>query len=217
MSKKNKGVDGYEEVGDIDGEHVLTRRDKNAQRSSENIRAHFDELERRGHWHETIGERTAIEHFHDDDVPGHEHDGYGPMLPEMPDGVARNLAHVLETFLGFEPNDDGELVPRPRPPVPLMRWRLRYYCGHEAERTAHASHTTVHNAFTGTQGPCAECGADPVVIVAARAVGLVDLPKPVRRRRPAPKRAEALRERRDRLAAELAKVDRDLAKTEPDS
>lgn len=40
----------------------------------------------------------------------------------------------------------------------LMVWRLRLYCGHTIERTAHRTHLTVHAAFSGSVR-CTECGA----------------------------------------------------------
>ena len=60
----------------------------------------------------------------------------------------------------------------PRPASELMRWKLRLYCGHVIERTAHASHKTVHAAFCGS-AKCPECGLDPAAIVAAKPIGLV--------------------------------------------
>lgn len=65
-----------------------------------------------------------------------------------------------------------------RTPIPdheLMVWRLRLYCGHTVERRAHASHKTVHAAFTGST-KCAECGCDPAIIIDARALGRVAPP-----------------------------------------
>ena len=50
--------------------------------------------------------------------------------------------------------------------APLMVWRLRLFCGHLVERTAHASHLTVHAAFTGSIHTCPECGLSPASIVA---------------------------------------------------
>lgn len=61
------------------------------------------------------------------------------------------------------------------PPHQLMRWRLRLYCGHVVERSAHIEHQTVHAAFMGGRA-CEECGLDPATIVAARPLGPVGLP-----------------------------------------
>ncbi|WP_346007521.1 hypothetical protein [Janibacter terrae] len=58
------------------------------------------------------------------------------------------------------------------PPEQLMRWRLRLYCGHVVERTAHYMHKTIHNAFTGSTS-CSECGLDPATVVDGEAVGLL--------------------------------------------
>ncbi|WP_264079301.1 hypothetical protein [Mycobacterium szulgai] len=63
----------------------------------------------------------------------------------------------------------------PTPPHELMVWRLRLYCGHTIERTAHRSHLTVHSAFSGSVR-CTECDCDPATVIDARAVGLVAEP-----------------------------------------
>lgn len=63
------------------------------------------------------------------------------------------------------------LLGRPTPPQELMRWRLRLYCGHVVERTAHYTHKTLHAAFTGSTS-CPECGLDPATIVDGEAIGL---------------------------------------------
>lgn len=65
------------------------------------------------------------------------------------------------------------IMSRPTPRHELMEWRLRLFCGHVVKRSAHASHTTVHGAFTGSTR-CPECGLDPATIVAAEAIGLVE-------------------------------------------
>jgi hypothetical protein len=49
------------------------------------------------------------------------------------------------------------------------------YCGHIVERSAHASHRTLHAAFTGGAA-CPECGLDPATIVDGEAIGLVEEP-----------------------------------------
>lgn len=67
------------------------------------------------------------------------------------------------------------LLRAPTPDHELMMWRLRLYCGHTVERRAHASHKTVHAAFTGST-ECAECGCEPAIIIDARAIGLVASP-----------------------------------------
>lgn len=59
-----------------------------------------------------------------------------------------------------------------------MRWRLRLYCGHVVERTAHYTHKTFHNAFMSA-GACPECGLDPTTIVDGEAIGLAAEPKAV--------------------------------------
>jgi hypothetical protein len=94
----------------------------------------------------------------------------------------------------------------PTAPHELMVWRLRLYCGHTVERTAHRSHLTVHSAFSGSVR-CTECGCDPATVVDARVVGLAAEPTrpesaPVARK---PTRA-ALERRIEELEAEVARL-----------
>jgi hypothetical protein len=94
----------------------------------------------------------------------------------------------------------------PTAPHDLMVWRLRLYCGHTVERTAHRSHRTVQSAFSGSVR-CTECGGDPATVVDARAVGLVaepSHPEPVPAVRK-PTRA-ALERRIEELEAEIARL-----------
>jgi hypothetical protein len=72
------------------------------------------------------------------------------------------------------------IVSRPTPNHELMEWRRGLFCGHVVKRAAHASHTTVHGAFTGSTR-CPECGLDPATIVAAEAGGLVEERPPQRK------------------------------------
>lgn len=69
----------------------------------------------------------------------------------------------------------GRIFASPPPPQDLMRWRMRLYCGHVVERTAHRSHMTIHAAFTGSTR-CTECGMDPATIVDGEAIGLQEEP-----------------------------------------
>lgn len=104
------------------------------------------------------------------------------------------------------------LLREPTPAHELMTWRLRLYCGHTVEQRAHASHKTVHAAFTGSTR-CAECGCDPAIIIDAHAVGLV-APPPGMGTRPIavavrkPTRA-ALEKRITELEAEVADLKAD--------
>lgn len=72
------------------------------------------------------------------------------------------------------------LLARPTPPTELVNWRLRLFCGHVVNRTAHHTHTTIHGAFMGAVA-CAECGLDPATIVGAEALGRVAVPQPAAR------------------------------------
>jgi len=59
----------------------------------------------------------------------------------------------------------------------LMRWRLRLYCGHVIERTAHRENKYVHDAFGG-ECPCPTCGLNPSIIIAGTALGLAEPEQP---------------------------------------
>ncbi|QWF21772.1 hypothetical protein KM427_23070 [Nocardioides sp. LMS-CY] len=98
-----------------------------------------------------------------------------------------------------------------RPPEDLMRWRLRLFCGHVVERTAHRSYTDAGRAFTMSTN-CPECGLDPATIIDAQAVGLLAEPhkaphQPPPRSTSRPTRA-ALEKRVADLEAELAALKR---------
>lgn len=69
--------------------------------------------------------------------------------------------------------DIERMLTPPTPPQQLMKWRLRLYCGHVVEGTAHYTHKTLHAAFTG-HGSCPMCGLDPAIIVDGEPVGLVE-------------------------------------------
>ena len=69
-----------------------------------------------------------------------------------------------------------QLLSVPTSLTELMQWRLRLYCGHVAERTAHYTHRTVQAAFTGSV-TCSTCGLDPATIVAAQPLRRLQEPK----------------------------------------
>ena len=101
----------------------------------------------------------------------------------------------------------ASLLRTPTPDHELMEWQLRLYCGHTVERRAHASHKTVHAAFTGSTS-CVECGCDPAIIIDARALGQAASPPGLNARPTAtavrkPTRA-ALEKRIAELEAEVA-------------
>lgn len=73
----------------------------------------------------------------------------------------------------------GKVFSTRTPPQQLMKWRLRLFCGHVAEETAHYTHKTLHGAFTGSTA-CPECGLDPATVVDGEAVGLVEEPAAAR-------------------------------------
>jgi len=96
------------------------------------------------------------------------------------------------------------IMSRPTPKHELMEWRLRLFCGHVVQRAAHASHTTVHGAFTGSTR-CPECGLDPATIVAAEAVGLAE-------ERPRQVKATNTAAEQGRIEKAIARHERELAR-----
>lgn len=89
----------------------------------------------------------------------------------------------------------ARLLGRPTPPNELMRWKLRLYCGHVIERTAHYTHKTLHAAFAGSTS-CPECGLDPATIIDGEAVGLEEEPPRSRRAGTPATKAKRLQSRR---------------------
>lgn len=168
----------HQPLGDPDQPYEPTTRDIRPQRQAEKIR----DSVRRMHYHQHTSVEQAgayMSHSHDDDGLGHVHPprrvfplrpdgGYleetGPSLgTEAPEALKAHVTEVLARFLLRESAPDQ-----------LMRWRLRLFCGHLVEATAHISYESVDRAFHGSHA-CPECGLDPAVIVAARPLGL--LPK----------------------------------------
>jgi hypothetical protein len=210
-------VDGYETIGDPDDVQTVTKRDARRQTGAERLRVSI----RRMHFHEiTSGESVGsfTSHTHEGDELGHEHDGRqafprradggyweetGPSLgTATPRAITANLVRVVEQLLARTPTPDHL----------LMRWRLRLFCGHVIERTAHRDHTTVAGAFTLMT--CPECGLDPATIVAARALGLVSEPPPD----PGRPSLDRRRAQRDLAKArrEVARLERDLGVSQSD-
>lgn len=110
--------------------------------------------------------------------------------PSIPGDIRREIAHVLKL---------------PKMPWELMRWCVRWFCGHESEHIAHWTHKSIHAAFSFPR--CRECGKDPAVVVAAEAVGLVE-PKP----EPVVTAADPLTGRRRKdLEARALKLEAELA------
>jgi hypothetical protein len=127
------------------------------------------------------------------------------MPPPSPAAVAR-VAALLKSF-------------RDSPPQPwqLMRWRLRLFCGHLVECTAHYTHKTVHAAFSALRG-CPQCGRDPIVIVAAEPLGLAGQPpgRRMRSQKERPTRAQ-LERRVAELEVELSRLQAREAAEHPDT
>ena len=89
-----------------------------------------------------------------------------------------------------------------RPRTELMRWRLRLFCGHVVEATAHYS----HKRYPSDSIECPDCGLDPATVVAAEAIGRVDEPPPTA---PTP-RQRRVNARRAGLVEAIAKCEAEL-------
>lgn len=129
---------------------------RGTQNFTDDERARYDAEQER--YRAAHGDRHAIRHGVSGSLTTH----CGRCCPPPPLSPTRikNVRRILDT---------------PRQPHELMRWRLRLYCGHIVERSAHASHRTLHAAFTGGAA-CPECGLDPATIVDGEAIGLVEEP-----------------------------------------
>lgn len=103
--------------------------------------------------------------------------------------------------------DLGRLLNRaPTPDHQLMRWRLRFFCGHVVEKRSHISHKAVHSAFMGSSS-CAECGLDPATIIDAEPLGPVaQTPKPATAAAPRKPTRAQLEARVHELESELARL-----------
>ena len=87
-----------------------------------------------------------------------------------------------------------------------MRWRLRPYCGHIIERSAHYTHKTLHGAFTGLRS-CPDCGLDSAIIIDGEAIGLVEQPPgPLQPAVPTPPRKPT----RAQLEAKIAELEAEI-------
>lgn len=198
----------YEQRGDLDAPFVLTAQHTRAQRQSERIRDALDcdvpaltfedyragqpcpgcglpyvdeeSWESKGLMYLTPTERVRYDAEEarylavHGECGSHRHSVHGsltlhcgkccPAPPLSPSQIA-SIARILS---------------RPRtPPHDLMRWQLRWYCGHVTEKTAHYTHKTLHSAFTGSTS-CPDCGLDPATIIDGRAIGLAGEPPSAR-------------------------------------
>lgn len=95
----------------------------------------------------------------------------------------------------------------PTPRRDLMRWRVRLYCGHVVEWTAHRTHMTISSALSVGRA-CPTCGLDPATIVAAVPLGLMSDPADPR---PDPARLEAELASVSRRAAAAEREHRELS------
>jgi hypothetical protein len=195
-------TEGYRSYGDVDADdYKPTARDKRKQAEVSSRWAVKD-----SHAH-MVSDEGFIIHGHDDDEMGHTHDSeemlalrpggpvkreYGPAMPiPLPsEEQLRTVAAILSR--GHD-----------RPAYELMRWRLRLFCGHIVESTAHRDN---RDAFYSWREPCPECGLDPVAVVGARPLGLAGEPPPPP---PAPKPLTPTE--RQRAERRLAKLDADAA------
>jgi len=102
-----------------------------------------------------------------------------------------------------------DLLSATRYPHTQMRWRLRLYCGHVCERTAHRENISAERAFHGVQ--CPECGLDGIVID-AEPLGLAGEP-PTYGAPPKPPNRQALRAKLRAAEAEVRRLRGELAQT----
>lgn len=237
VSSMSTELDGYECRGDLDTPFSLSAKDERRQRDRQRMRdsmrcdvapltferyragdpcpgcgrpyvdaepfeskgsMHFSDAERERYDAEQL--RFAVLHA---SCGSHRH------------GVAGSLTTHCGRCCPIPPLSPSQLerlgaLMAPTPQHELMIWRLRLYCGHTVERSAHRSHKTVHSAFGGSVR-CAECGCDPATIVDARAVRPAALPL-----RPEPTPA-ARKPTRTALERRIAELEAEVARLQANS
>jgi hypothetical protein len=177
----------YQSLGDPDQDRQPTKREVRKQEAAIRLRESVERM----HYHPVVSGEAAggwVSHVHDRDEPGHIHErehrfplradgGYledlGPSTakaPPIPDDVLRRVAAILAR--------SGSRAEE------LVRWKLRLFCGHVVERTAHNSYACADRAFQGVPD-CPECGLSPATIIAARPIGPPESPSPRTRTRQA--------------------------------
>lgn len=208
------GLEGYEQRGDPDEPYELTKKDHRQQREAVESREFAREYwGPTYHTHFVIEEdgstRSYVRDRHDDDDDGHTHPpshrhphGLGPAThtkPELSDQQMATLAAVMRQ--SAERNRQH--------PEDLVVWRLRLYCGHVVERTAHHTHT--HLRYI----KCPECGMDPATVVAAKALRRQD-PLPTPKPKKAAAKQPSLAQQNAALRKENAELRRQLAERKED-
>lgn len=209
------GLAGFESSGDPDAPFTPSqkdvRRQADAEQSARTVLHSHAVLRGEGGGH--------VSHSHDADEPGH---GHAPerVFPLRADGgYVQELGAAAAGFPPLSPERAqriaavlSRLLANPTPDHMLMRWRLRLFCGHVIERTAHVEHTTAGSAFGGSVHGCPECDQDPVVIVAARPLGLKG--RPPNTSRPPLLPTSGLKDRLRRAEAEVERLRKELADEE---
>ena len=118
-----------------------------------------------------------------------------PAPPMHPARLAELRADpVIQAFYSNEPRYD------------VMRWEVRWWCGCVTEEHMNMDQKAYGHLTDLHARTCTICGADPVVIVGSRALGLVDQPPPPPSKA-APKRPQPQdRRTKAELLAELAEL-----------
>jgi hypothetical protein len=129
--------------------------------------------------------------------------------------LERICAHAKVVADDFPPLTDEQIVKvrlilsEPTHPTTLMRWRLRLYCGHITERTAHASYLTSQQAF-GLGTDCPQCPQEQAII-AAEPLGLASDTQPPAQRAPEQPSARPKRPTRAQLEDRIAQLEAENA------
>lgn len=92
-----------------------------------------------------------------------------------------------------------------------MMWRVRLFCGHVVEKTAHYTHKTLQAAFVG-HVPCPECGLDPATIVDGQARGLLEQSARAQTGRSAGEPTRARKPTKAELEAKVRELDAEVVR-----
>jgi hypothetical protein len=203
------GIEEYETEGVVENEEPPTPAQRRRQRAAEECHASVERM----HFHLIAAGEGAgrhMSHAHSEDSAGHLHPKELCAPGRADGGYWRELGPSRTTPPPFpEETLQALAVLMSQPKGPLMRWKLRLYCGHVVESTAHESYRSASRA-SGGESRCTSCGLDPATILAARPLGLLVSKDQRSRKPPAPRKLTDV----NRLATAEAEIERLRAELE---
>jgi hypothetical protein len=234
----------YERRGDLDAPFELTKKAEKAQEQAESIRDAVTCETPMLSWEEYAAgeqcpgcgrpyrdkerwESKGTMHFTDEERVRYEaEEALFKQSHVECHAIRHSVSGSLTTHCGkccpsppFSPKQKealGRLLGFPTPPHDRMRWRLRLYCGHVIEKTAHHTHKTLHAAFTGSTS-CTECGLDPAVVIDGEAIGLLaERPGATKAAAPAPQSTRSGKPTKAALGARVRELEEELERLRKD-